>query len=197
MTVLNGLHRKNTVPEFGSGIDPKEEKRLIDKAKSGDASAFGSLYDILKFDMYRYALYVTGTREDAEDAVQEALIIAWKNISDLKSNEKFKAWIFKILRNECMGVLRKNSKNGETVCFEECENTFSDLNDGFSSTGSDLISIVRSLPPPDGQMILMSVIGGFNSNELSKMFLMTPNTVRTRMSRAMKKLRIMLSEEGN
>ena len=50
---------------------------LIERSKDGDCSAFSELYSQYANEIYRFALYMTGNKEDAEDAVQEALISAW------------------------------------------------------------------------------------------------------------------------
>ena len=73
----------------------------IKMAKSGDADAFAELYREIYLDLYRFALYTLRSPADAEDAVSETVIDAFTSIQKLRSEESFKAWIFKILSAKC------------------------------------------------------------------------------------------------
>ncbi|MBQ9700787.1 MAG: RNA polymerase subunit sigma-70, partial [Lachnospiraceae bacterium] len=70
---------------------------IIKKAQNGDDSAFASLYESVYEDMYRMAYYMLGQREDAEDAVAEAVLDMYRYIRQLKRAGSFKSWAMKIL----------------------------------------------------------------------------------------------------
>ncbi len=163
---------------------------LIERSKSGDSHAFSQLYSLYAVDLYRFAVYMMGNSQDAEDAVQEAVFSAWRNIHTLKENAVFKVWIFKILSNRCKTELMKKNKAPDTLPIEE----YTFLTDGEYEdfTGTDLKEALESLTPPDAQIILLSVIGGFKSYELAEIFNMEPATVRSRQKRALEKLRKIL-----
>ena len=57
----------------------------VQRAAAGDAAAFGVLYEQVYTDLYRYALYALGSREEAEDAVQETALEAFRGLQDRKS----------------------------------------------------------------------------------------------------------------
>lgn len=65
--------------------------------------------------------------------------------------------------------------------------------DDFSFDSAELKEALSSLTPPDGQIILLSVIGGFKSDEIGDIYGMPPATVRSRQKRALEKLREILS----
>ena len=165
---------------------------LIVQSKKGDNTAFSKLYSIYANDLFRFAVYMMGNTEDAEDAVQEAVFSAWRNIHTLKDDNLFKVWIFKILSNRCKTELMKKNKAPDTLPIEEY--TFlidGEYEESFSST--ELKEALSSLTPPDAQIILLSVIGGFKSYELAEIFNMEPATVRSRQKRALEKLKVILS----
>jgi len=166
---------------------------LIERSKVGDCSAFGELYSQYATEIYRFALYMTGNTEDAEDAVQEALLSAWKSIHTLKDNSLFKAWLFKILANKCKTLLMKKNKMPDTLPVEEYEFLVDYEAGGNLISGTELKDALSSLTPPDAQIILLSIIGGFTSYELGVIYNMTPGAVRTRQKRALEKLRDILS----
>ncbi len=164
---------------------------LIERSKQGDSSAFSQLYSFYATEMFRFAVYMMGTREDAEDAVQEAVFSAWRNIHTLKDTSLFKVWLFKILSNRCKTDLMKRNKLPDTLPVEDYE--FMVENDDFSFNSTELKEALASLTPPDGQIILLSIIGGFKSDELAEIYSMPAATIRSRQKRALQKLKAILS----
>ena len=78
------------------------EEKLINEAIAGSKEAFCSLYGEYKDRLYRYALYRLGVPADAEDAVSECVLAAWKCIGSLRSAKAFSSWIFWILSYCCV-----------------------------------------------------------------------------------------------
>lgn len=165
---------------------------LIECSKNGDCSAFSKLASQYTTELYRFALYMTGNKEDAEDAVQESLLSAWKSIHTLKDNSLFKAWLFKILTNNCKTLLMKRNKMSDTLPIEEYEFLVDYEGEDSLISSAELKDALSTLTPPDGQIILLSIIGGFTSYELGIIYSMTPGAVRTRQKRALEKLRNIL-----
>lgn len=166
---------------------------LIERSKQGDCSAFSELYSQYATEIYRFALYMTGNKEDAEDAVQDSLLSAWKSIHNLKDNSLFKAWLFKILANKCKTLLMKRNKMPDALPVEEYEFLADYEADGSLISSAELKDALSTLTPPDAQIILLSIIGGFTSYELGVIYNMTPGAVRTRQKRALEKLKTILS----
>lgn len=164
---------------------------LIERSKQGDSSAFSQLYSFYATELFRFAVYMMGTREDAEDAVQEAVFAAWRNIHTLKDTSLFKVWLFKILSNRCKTDLMKKNKLPDTLPVEDYE--FMVENEDFSFNSTELKEALASLTPPDGQIILLSIIGGFKSDELAEIYNMPAATIRSRQKRALQKLKAILS----
>ena len=164
---------------------------LVERSKQGDARAFSQLYSIYANDMFRFAVYMMGNSQDAEDAVQEAVFSAWRNIHSLKDAALFKGWMFKILSNRCKTDLMKKNKAPDVLPTEEYE--FLVEGDSFSFDTAELKEALSSLTPPDGHIILLSVIGGFTSDEIGEIYGMPSATVRSRQKRALERLRAILS----
>ena len=57
--------------------------------------------------MYRLAMSILGNTEDAADAAQEAILIAYQKLHTLRQKESFRPWLMKILTNECYALLKK------------------------------------------------------------------------------------------
>ena len=168
----------------------EENLKLIELSKKGDAHAFSQLYSMYSNELYRYALYMTGNTQEAEDAVQEAVISAWRSVHNLKENDKFKLWLFKILTNKCKTLLIRNNKSHDALPIDEYD--FIGADDDFT-VSTELKSALQSLTPPDGQIIMLSIIGGFKSDELAQIYNMKPSTIRSRQKRGLEKLKAILS----
>jgi RNA polymerase sigma-70 factor (ECF subfamily) len=165
---------------------------LIERSKKGDANAFSLLYSEYAMDLYRIAVYMMGNKDDAEDAVQEAMLSAWKSVHNLKDDASFKVWLFKILSNRCKTELMKKNKAPDILPIEEYEFlTDTTYTEGFDC--AELKNALDSLTPPDAQIIMLSVIGGFKSYEIAEIYNMEPSTVRSRQKRALEKLKVILS----
>ena len=84
-----------------------EESILVDQAREGDAEAFEQLVQPQMSKAYRVALRITGNREDAEDAIQQAMLKAYAHIEQFHSKSRFSTWLLRITINEALGKLRK------------------------------------------------------------------------------------------
>lgn len=78
----------------------------VQRAAAGDAAAFGVLYEQVYTDLYRYALYALGSREEAEDAVQETALEAFRGLHGLRRPDAFRGWMFTILAARCNRHIR-------------------------------------------------------------------------------------------
>lgn len=90
----------------------KPENRLVEQAKAGSADAFGQLYAQYAQDLYRFAYYYLGSREEAEDAVQDAVCAAFQGIGALRSVSSFKAWLFPSFPTPASTTLRRSKRGG-------------------------------------------------------------------------------------
>ena len=164
--------------------------QLIKKAKLGDTKAFSQLYAEIYKDLYRFALYMTKHTQDAEDAVSEAVISAYENISGLKKENSFKSWMFTILNNECKKILRKNGNTSNQVSEEDAKDLGAEEID--FAQRHDVKKAFESLEEEEQTIVAFSVFGGFRSEEIAEMLGKNPGTVRSRKSRAFGKMREML-----
>ena len=156
------------------------QRQLIKKAKLGDTKAFSQLYAEIYKDLYRFALYMTKHTQDAEDAVSEAVISAYENISGLKKENSFK----------CKKILRKNGNTSNQVSEEDAKNLGAEEID--FAQRHDVKKAFESLEEEEQTIVAFSVFGGYRSEEIAEMLGKNPGTVRSRKSRAFGKMREML-----
>lgn len=95
-------------PELLShGSGPLDDTTLVVRAQEGDVRAFESLARRHQAALYRTALRVTGDAGEAEDALQDALLSAWRQIERFRGESAFSTWMYRIVTNRCIAALRR------------------------------------------------------------------------------------------
>lgn len=168
--------------------------KWIAAARQGDACAFGKLYETIYADLYHFALYRLGSREEAEDAVQEAALEAFRGISGLKKPESFRSWMFTILTVRCNRHVPSLIRRREEVPVEELALAEEDFAPDAEQAWR-LRQAIDALSEEDKQLVLLSVVGGFSGKEVAAILQRPPGTLRSRLHRTLKKLRTVLEEE--
>ena len=84
-----------------------EDRMLVAEAKSGDAGAFGELYERHRSRIYRASLRILRNEQDAEDAVQRCFQRAFVNLSRFREDSGFSTWVTRIAINEALMMLRQ------------------------------------------------------------------------------------------
>ncbi|MEJ8279042.1 RNA polymerase sigma factor [Pseudonocardia spirodelae] len=84
-----------------------DEATLVVRAQDGDAGAFEELARRHQETLFRVAVRVLGERADAEDALQEALIDAWRRIGTFRGDAAFSTWMYRIVVNRCTALARR------------------------------------------------------------------------------------------
>lgn len=157
-----------------------------------DAKTFAKMYGNVCCDMYRFALCMMSNQHDAEDAVSEAVMHAYGNISSLKKEDAFKSWIFTILANVCKKKLKNRSKRQGI----EVRESFGWESSSWTETDYGLAVDVRKafsiLSEEEQAIVGLSVFGGYTSSEIGRMMHLNANTVRSRRSRALEKMSMIL-----
>ncbi len=173
---------------------------LVTLAKSGDADAFGELYELYYKEMIYYARCVTGSEALAEDAVSDAVLSAYKQIGSLKKNEAFKGWLFKILCASCKRQYTEN-QHKKTLVWLDGE-TGEEESSGAVDTdlSIDLKSALSILSREEREIVLLATVEKYKSHEIADMLGCRAVTVRSKHKRALKKMRDFLdgkhSERG-
>lgn len=93
--LMDRLNADEHVPTPTAG-DSAEVRTLIAAAQTGDQAAFGTLVAMHERVVFRTALAALGTREDAEDAAQEAFVMAWRRLAGFRGDSTFKTWLLTI-----------------------------------------------------------------------------------------------------
>ena len=83
---------------------------LVDQAKRGDREAFDALVRTVGDRCMAIAFRILRDADRAEDAVQAAFIVAWRELRTLRDSDRFEPWLHRILTNECYAEAKRRSR---------------------------------------------------------------------------------------
>ncbi len=155
-------------------------------AMEGSTEAFARLYALVYKDLYHIALYSLRSSHDACDVVSDTVLDAFCSIGKLRDEKAFRGWIMRILSAKIKQKQRDYfSDTTELTDDNEPENEFDFGN-------IELKQALENLEPQSRIILSLSVIEGYTSEEISEICGINPNTVRSRLSRIKKRLKLEL-----
>jgi len=83
---------------------------LIGRARAGDHNAFRDLVEVHSHELQVHCYRILGSLQDAEDALQETLVSAWRNLGEFGQRSSLRTWLYQIATNRCLSMLRAGSR---------------------------------------------------------------------------------------
>ncbi|CAM3239505.1 RNA polymerase sigma factor [Filibacter tadaridae] len=155
--------------------------------QSGDKDAFHQFYEAYADSAIRTASAITGNREMAKDAVQETFIRVYRQIEQYNPDLPFDPWFYRILTNECLRLLKKESPLSK---FElpDLENNPTLAEESFDQL-SDLYDTIQSLDDVHRIPLILKYVKGFTGKEIADILRLNHNTVKSRLFKGRKRLK--------
>lgn len=157
-------------------------EHLIMEAKRGDPDAFAALMQSQMQNMYKAARAILNSDEDAADAIADTILICWEKLGQLKKPEFFRTWMTRILINKCKDIIRKQ----RSYSFVEEVPDVSVQEEGFVNV--EWKDALNCLEEKYRLVTVLYYVEGFSTVEIGEMLGMPDSTVRSRLSRARRKL---------
>ena len=167
-----------------------EKKQIFEEA-------IAPFYDSLN----NLAFHLTRNVEDSKDLMQEAYFRAFKFFDKFQEGTNLKAWLFKILKNTYINQYRKVKRSPSSVSYDDVEPFVDTLIEGDNETEEELeeeatgvnlndevASALKKLEDEFKLVIVLADIEGFTYKEIADILEIPIGTVRSRLSRARKKL---------
>lgn len=180
---------------------------LVHACKRGDAVAFEQLVRRYDRRLLSIAQPITHNREDAQDAVQEAFLKAFRKLTQFQENSQFSTWLIRITVNESLMKLRKQRSTREVSIDEDSQSDGAmgpfELADWAPSPEelyreAELRDILRNtlqeLQPGLRVVFVLRDIEGLSTEEAAEVLELTPVAVKARLWRARLQLRERLSK---
>lgn len=166
---------------------------VIEECRRGSRKAQFRLYGLYSKAMYNVAYRIVGSREEAEDMLQEAFADCFRNIGNYRAESTFGAWLKTIVINKCINRLRK--READLVFIDD----YTPLEKADEETPSepwpDPAVIARTVEKlPDGYRVVFSLymLEGYDHTEISQILNISESTSKTQYLRAKEKLKKIL-----
>lgn len=152
--------------------------------------------------LYRYALFLTRQRSEAEDLVQETYIRALEAFGRLRENSNVRGWLFTILRNQWLNELRRRRSGPQLM--DSVEMSVIDSLPGQFPDAQYLLELeeeavqvraaIRKLPPEFQEVLVLREFEELSYQEIATVLECPTGTVMSRLGRARGRLRVLLAE---
>ena len=172
--------------------NPVIDIEIVKAAKEGNADSFAQVYDLIAPELYRVALYTLGNEQDAQDAVSETFVEAYKGIKNLRDEASFKRWMMTILSVRCKRHVAGYIKERKNI---DIDDMLEDPSAPESVPQTDKISVwdaVSNLAVDERQIVMLATVQGYTTKEVSEMLDLPHGTVSSKLHRTLKKLRKVL-----
>jgi RNA polymerase sigma-70 factor (TIGR02960 family) len=195
---------------------------LIVRAQTGDEEAYRQLIGPYRRELLVHCYRLLGSTHDAEDALQEALLAAWRGLGGFQERASIRTWLYRIATNQCLKALRSSGRRprmttlpagfdppeptqlGEVVWLEPYPDVLLEGLTGIvpgpearyeakQAISLAFVSSVQLLPPRQRAVLIMRDVLGFRAVEVAEMLESTEESVTSALKRARATLRLRLS----
>lgn len=187
----------------------EEESRIIKAVCAGNTDAFEALVLEHQARVYRLALHLLGNEADAADAAQDAFLKAYISLKDFRGDSRFSTWLCRLTNNVCLDMLRRRRRQESVPLTREDgdgEDAELALPDPAPLPEEELLrrerqravrAALSALPEEHRRILSLRELGGLSYEEIGAELRLEPGTVKSRLSRARKRLYALLQEDGN
>jgi RNA polymerase sigma-70 factor (ECF subfamily) len=172
-------------------IQPDALGAVIERAAAGDEAAFARIVAAHHEDMARIAYLVSGSLDQADDAVQSAWAIAWRRLGTLRDPARLRPWLMSVAANEARQLARGDRRRTVRELRVAVPSE-----DGPSEQAVliDLANALARLDPRDRALIGLRYVAGLDSTAIGREMGLSASGVRVRLHRLLGRLREELND---
>ena len=200
-----------------SGCEPRCQTSLVNdtaliRARAGDQQAFAALADPYRRELQLHCYRILGQVQDAEDAMQETLLSAWRALESFEERSTLRSWLYRIATNRCLNMLRdsgRRPRTGSALAYTPPEPTrygevlwlepypdalLEGIVDGAAGPEARyethealtlaFLTALHRLPPRQRAVLVLRDVLGFSATEVAVMLDTTPTSVNSALIRA-------------
>jgi RNA polymerase sigma factor (sigma-70 family) len=169
-------------------------RSVIERAVSGDEVAFAQIVDAHHDDMRRVCVVICGDPTLADEATQSAWPIAWRKLGSIRDPGRLRPWLVSVATNECKQLIRRRARRRRLEAIEGASGAVANADPASTIDLLDLRDAMARLDPDDRALLAMRYVAGFDAGELALAVGISPAGVRSRLKRALERLRGQLKD---
>jgi RNA polymerase sigma-70 factor (ECF subfamily) len=205
---------------------PAEDQELLEAAQNGDESAFGRLIDAHRSELHAHCYRMLGSTHDAEDALQDAMLRAWRGLPRFEGRSSVRSWLYRIATNASLDIIARRPKRVlpvdygppadphdgpgeplvESVWIEPYADEQFGLEDGLAGPDAQyeqreavelaFVAALQNLPPNQRAALILREVLGFSAREVAETLETTTQSVNSALQRARATLEDKLPERS-
>jgi RNA polymerase sigma-70 factor (ECF subfamily) len=206
--------------------DTALQDQLLERAREQDESAFGQLVEPYRGELHAHCYRMLGSVHDAEDALQETLLRAWRGLARFEGRSSLRSWLYTIATNTSLNAIEKRPKRVlpvdygpaadphdgpgepivESVWIEPYPDETLAVEDGYASPDARyerreavelaFIAALQLLPPNQRAALILREVLGFSAKETAATLETTEASVNSALQRARKTVEERLPEQS-
>jgi RNA polymerase sigma-70 factor (ECF subfamily) len=210
----------------GSSTSSARKRELLEAARGGDHDAYRRLVEPHRQALHAHCYRMLGSVHDAEDALQDALLRAWRGLEGFEGRSSLRSWLYKIATNTCLDEIERRPRRGlptdygpasdphddsaaplvESVSVEPYPDEMLDVEEGFAAPAARyerreavelaFIAALQHLPPRQRAVLILREVLGFSSREVAESLETTVGSVNGALHRARKAVAERLPDES-
>src|SRR5471030_2447168 len=175
------------------------DAELVTRVLHGEVHAYGTLVSRYRDRYARYAMHMLGTREDAEEALQDAFTRAYRSLARCEDPERFGAWLFRILVNRCRTMGARRGRRARTFVVDEIALLEAAEEHPAEQTAwrEEIDRALHRLRADQREAFLLKYVEDLGYDEMSQLTGVGVSALKMRVMRACDRLRELLSEVHN
>jgi RNA polymerase sigma-70 factor (ECF subfamily) len=170
-------------------------RELVEAARGGDHEAFEVLATSAGDRLYAVARLILRSTDLAEDAVQEALVRAWRQLPSLRDPERFDAWLYRLVVNACADQGRQLRRRSAQVRPLPLDASISDDTTAVADR-EQLQRAFDRLRPEQRAVVVLHHYSGFSAAEIAQILGIPAGTARSRLHYATEAMRAALDADA-
>ena len=185
-----------SVPSEPQEPEVDADQVIIDRVLAGDRDAFGILISRYSDPLYRHAVGMTGSPDDAADILQNSFIKAYQHLGEVRG--RFDAWVFRIVANGCKDWL-KNIRRTHLSYEEDDQPSGYETPEEELTRGElrgDLDRALAALPASLREAFVMKHVEGRSYEDMAELLETTVGALKMRVHRAREALQKLLEERA-
>jgi RNA polymerase sigma-70 factor (ECF subfamily) len=182
------------VPGFHSV--PMTDASLVRRVLDGDTAAFTMLVDRHAAACTRFAMRMLGNREDAEDAVQDSFLRAYRSLARYEERQAFRTWLFQILVNRCRTAAVRRQRRQRMFLVDDTAVASASVRPAAESTElrAELRRAIDALDPDQREAFLLKHVEQLSYDEMAEATGVGVSALKMRVKRACDRMQWLLRE---